>query len=304
MNDQDIRPTALDDLIGQEQLKRSLRTALRAAGQRSEPLDHVLLYGSPGTGKTTLAGIVAREMGAECLVTSGPAMASMEQTEFIGSLLGDRTMVFIDEIHRLPKRVQESLYPAMEDFRLEFLLGYGYQAVLNIPKFTLIGATTRFNMLTPPMRERFGLTYRLEPYTFEEIMAIAKRSATILGLEYTDEGIEEVARRARSIPRICNIFIRRMRDYGDKITQELALECFEDLGIDKIGLNPLDRRILTLLEEKGEAIGLHTIAHAIQEDADTVMDVHEPYLLQLGLIERTQRGRKITDKGAVLAGDA
>jgi Holliday junction DNA helicase RuvB len=281
-----------------------LGIAIAAAKGRGEALDHVLLYGPPGLGKTTLAHIIAVEMGVNIRVTSGPAIERTGDLAAILTNLHDQDTLFIDEIHRLSRAVEEILYPAMEDYALDIIIGKGPGARslrLNLPNFTLIGATTRFALLSPPLRDRFGAVYRLDFYDQKSIETILHRSARILQIEAEDEGLKEIARRARGTPRVANRLLKRVRDYaqvvGDGVaTHKAAVEALAKLEVDSIGLDEVDHKLLLTIVEKfnGGPVGLETLAAAISEESDTIMDVYEPYLLQLGFLERTPRGRTAT----------
>ena len=299
--DFDLRPRHLSEFIGQEKIKGNLRIAILAAKGRSEPLDHIILYGSPGLGKTTLAYIIAAEMGVEIKVSSGPAIERTGDLAAILTNLHEGDILFIDEIHRLNHTIEEKLYPAMEDFVFDIFLGKGPSARnlrLNLPRFTLIGATTRLALLSPPLRDRFGVPYHLGFYDEAAIQAILERSATILKVKSEKKGLVPIARRARGTPRVANRLLKRIRDYAQVmadgvITKEVALEGLSKLEIDSAGLDDIDHRVLHTIIDKfdGGPVGLDTIAASINEDADTIMDVYEPYLLQLGFLERTPRGR-------------
>ena len=301
-----LRPLSLKDYIGQTKVKANLNIAIRATQSRKEPLDHVLLYGPPGLGKTTLAYIIAKELGVNIKVTSGPAIERAGDMAAIVTKLRKGEVLFIDEIHRLSKVVEEILYPAMEDFTLSWVMGEGLKAQninLNVEPFTLIGATTRFGMVGAPLRDRFGLTYRLDFYDQEAMELIIKRSCSILDLLAEESGIRELASRSRGTPRVANRLLRRVRDYADvigdgRITGEVAREALSKLEVDQLGLDDLDSRILHALTEKfeGNPVGLDTLAASVTEDPDTIMDVNEPYLLQLGFMRRTPRGRIATKK--------
>ena len=302
--DTTLRPKRLAEYLGQEKVKDNLKIAIAAAQGRGEPLDHILLYGPPGLGKTTLANIIAAEMRVSIRTTSGPAVERPGDIAAILTSLKDDDVLFIDEAHRLSRVVEEKLYPAMEDFVFDIILGKGPGARslrLNLPRFTLIGATTRFAMLSPPLRDRFGAVYRLDFYDKEAIAAIIRRSARILGIEVKEGGVIEIARRARGTPRVANRLLRRVRDYAQvmaegMITEAVALEALSRLEVDHLGLDELDHKVLRTIIEKfdGGPVGLDTIAASISEEADTIMDVYEPYLLQLGFLERTPRGRVAT----------
>ena len=302
--DTSLRPRRLADYVGQEKIKDNLRIAIAAAQQRGEPLDHVLLYGPPGLGKTTLAYIIAAEMGVSIRITSGPAIERPGDLAAILTNLQQDDTLFIDEIHRLARSVEEILYPAMEDYGLDLVLGKGPGARsvrLSLPRFTLIGATTRYAMMSPPLRDRFGAVYRLDFYDWEAIAAIIRRSARILAVEIEEGGTQEVARRARGTPRVANRLLRRVRDYAQVmadgiITEPVAQEALARLEIDDLGLDEVDHKVLRSIIEKfdGGPVGLDTIAASISEESDTIMDVYEPYLLQVGFIQRTPRGRVAT----------
>ncbi len=299
-----LRPRRLAEYIGQEKVKDNLRIAMAAAQMRGEPLDHVLLYGPPGLGKTTLSYIIAAEMGVSVRVTSGPAIERPGDLAAILTNLQKDDVLFIDEIHRLARAIEEILYPAMEDFALDLVLGKGPGARsvrLTLPRFTLVGSTTRYAMLSPPLRDRFGAVYRLDFYNPEAIGAIIRRSARILGVEIEEGGVGEIARRARGTPRVANRLLRRVRDYAQVmaegvITEAVALEALARLEIDFLGLDEVDHKVLRTIIEKfaGGPVGLDTIAASISEEADTIMDVYEPYLMQVGFLQRTPRGRLAT----------
>ncbi len=299
-----LRPRHLADYVGQEKVKDNLRIAIAAAQQRDEPLDHVLLYGPPGLGKTTLAYILAAEMGVSIRVTSGPAIERPGDLASILTNLQPDDVLFIDEIHRLARAVEEILYPAMEDYGLDLVLGKGPGARsvrLSLPRFTLIGATTRFAMMSPPLRDRFGAVYRLDFYNQEALAAIIRRNAGILQVGIEEGGTQEVARRARGTPRVANRLLKRVRDYAQVmadgvITDAVAQEALARLEIDDLGLDEVDHKVLRSIIEKfdGGPVGLDTIAASISEESDTIMDVYEPYLLQVGFIQRTPRGRVAT----------
>ena len=301
-----LRPKTLDDYIGQEKAKNNLRIYLRAAQQRGEPMDHILLYGPPGLGKTTLAGIVAQEMGVQIRITSGPAIEKPGDLAALLTNLQEGDILFIDEIHRLSRQVEEVLYPALEDYALDIMIGKGPSAHsirLVLPPFTLVGATTRAGQLSAPLRDRFGVTLRLELYTPEELALIVTRSAGILNVPIQPGGAMEIARRSRGTPRIANRMLRRVRDFaqvkGDgTITREMADHALQALEIDYLGLDPVDRRMLRAIIENygGGPVGLDTLAATIGEEAVTLEDVYEPYLMQLGFLTRTPRGRCVTRK--------
>ena len=302
--DTSLRPRRLDEYVGQDKVKENLRIAVAAAQQRGEPLDHVLLYSPPGLGKTTLANIIAAEMGVSIRTTSGPAIERPGDLAAILTNLQQDDVLFIDEVHRLARAVEEILYPAMEDWALDLVLGKGPGARsmrLALPRFTLIGATTRYAMLSPPLRDRFGAVYRLDFYETAAIAQIVSRSARILEVSLDDDGRDEIARRSRGTPRVANRLLRRVRDYAQvmadgAITSEVAQEALSRLEIDKLGLDEVDHKVLQTIIGKfnGGPVGLDTIAAAISEEADTIMDVYEPYLLQLGFLHRTPRGRVAT----------
>ena len=301
-----LRPKYLSEYIGQEDLKNTLRVYIEAAKSRKEPLDHVLLYGPPGLGKTTLAGIIANEMGAGFKVTSGPAIEKPGELVAVLSGMKPGDVLFIDEIHRLNRQVEEVLYPAMEDFVVDIVLGKesGARSMrYKLPPFTLVGATTRAGMLTAPLRDRFGVVHRLEFYKPEELETIVERSARVLGVGIDPAGAMEIASRSRGTPRLANRFLKRIRDfaqvrYDGIITREIADETLRILNVDELGLDRTDRKMLRLLIENygGGPVGLETLSAALGEDAGTMEDVCEPYLLQNGFIKRTPRGRMATEK--------
>lgn len=299
-----LRPKALTEYIGQNKVKENLTVYIEAAKARKEPLDHVLLYGPPGLGKTTLAGIIANEMGVSIRVTSGPAIEKAGDLAAILTSLSHSDILFIDEIHRLSRSVEEILYPAMEDYSLDIILGKGpgaHSVRLDLPRFTLIGATTRTGLLTAPLRDRFGVISRLELYTPEELSEIIVRSASILGTEIDRSGAVEIARRSRGTPRIANRMLKRVRDFAEvkgngKITEKIADQALSRMEVDKLGLDMIDRKMMMFIIENfgGGPVGLDTLAASIGEDSNTIEDVYEPYLLQLGFLNRTPRGRMAT----------
>lgn len=300
-----LRPQYLREYIGQEKVKSNLKVYIDAAKQREESLDHVLLYGPPGLGKTTLAGIIANEMGTSLKVTAGPAIEKPGEMAAILNNLKDGDVLFVDEIHRLPRQVEEVLYPAMEDYVIDVVIGKGTAARsirFDLPKFTLVGATTRAGMLTAPLRDRFGVVNRLEFYSPEELQEIVIHSAKLLDVEIEKEGAMELARRSRGTPRLANRFLKRVRDfaqikYDGRITKEVADFALDLLEVDKLGLDKTDRNIITTMIQQfgGGPVGIEALAVAIGEDAGTLEDVYEPYLVQNGLLLRTPRGRVASD---------
>lgn len=302
-----LRPATLESYIGQESVKENMRVFIQAAKQRKEALDHVLLYGPPGLGKTTLSNIIANEMDVNIKTTSGPAIERPGDIAAVLNSLNEGDILFIDEIHRLNRMIEEILYPAMEDFVIDIMIGKGPGARsvrLDLPRFTLIGATTRIGLLTAPLRDRFGVVQRLEPYSVENLKIILKRSAAVLQVEMEEGGAEEIARRSRGTPRLANRMLKRVRDfaqvrYDGVITEEVARFALDLLDIDKVGLDQTDRKMLLTMIEKfgGGPVGLDTLAASINEESETIEDVYEPYLLQLGYIQRTPRGRVVTRLG-------
>lgn len=300
-----LRPKTLDEYIGQDKVKDNLRIYIKAALGRHESLDHVLLYGPPGLGKTTLSGIIAKEMGVNLRVTSGPAIEKQGDLVAILTSLNEGDVLFIDEIHRLSRNVEEILYPAMEDFSLDIILGKGPSARsirLDVPRFTLVGATTRSGQLTAPLRDRFGVLLRLELYTPEDLAKIITRSAGILGIKIEPDGALEIASRSRGTPRIANRLLKRVRDiaqveYNGDITEEVARAALARFEIDELGLDDFDRKMLVTIinNYSGGPVGLDTLAAAVGEEAVTIEDVYEPYLMQIGFLARTARGRCVTD---------
>ncbi len=301
-----LRPQYLTDYIGQKKAKEKLKIYIEAAKQRGDALDHVLFYGPPGLGKTTLAGIIANEMGTHMKVTSGPAIEKPGEMAAILNSLQEGDVLFVDEIHRLNRQVEEVLYPAMEDYAIDIMIGKGATARsirLDLPKFTLVGATTRAGLLTAPLRDRFGVIQHLEFYTYEELQTIILHSAKILGVEIDSEGAMQMARRSRGTPRLANRLLKRVRDfaqvkYDGKISNDVADFALDLMEVDRYGLDQTDRAILRMMIEnfQGGPVGLETLAASIGEDAGTIEDVYEPYLLQHGFIQRTPRGRVATAK--------
>ena len=305
-NDSHLRPQYLDDYIGQEKIKSTLKIYIDAAKSRGESLDHVLFYGPPGLGKTTLCGIIANEMGVNMKITSGPAIEKPGEMAAILNNLQEGDVLFVDEIHRLNRQVEEVLYPAMEDFAIDIMLGKESAARsirLDLPKFTLVGATTRVGLLTAPLRDRFGVVQKLDFYTPQELKVIIQRSAKVLGVKIEEEGAMELARRSRGTPRLANRLLKRVRDfaqvkYDGVITRQVADFALDILDVDRLGLDNNDRAILNTIIQKfsGGPVGLDTLAAALGEDSGTLEDVYEPYLLMNGLINRTPRGRTVTEE--------
>ncbi|MBQ6991565.1 MAG: Holliday junction branch migration DNA helicase RuvB [Clostridia bacterium] len=299
-----LRPKILREYIGQEKVKENMKIYIEAAKKRNEPLDHVLLYGPPGLGKTTLANIISNEMNSNIRITSGPAIEKPGDLAALLTNLSENDILFIDEIHRLNRSVEEILYPALEDYNLDIIIGKGPSARsirLDLPKFTLIGATTRAGSLTTPLRDRFGIVHRLELYTVEELNTIIKRSAEILNIGIEEKGALEIAKRSRGTPRIANRLLKRVRDYAlvlgnGNITFEIARIALEKLEIDDLGLDNIDVKILKtiILNYAGGPVGIETLASTIGEEVETIEDVYEPYLMQIGFITRTPRGRMVT----------
>ncbi|MFA5318011.1 MAG: Holliday junction branch migration DNA helicase RuvB [Patescibacteria group bacterium] len=305
--DQTLRPQNLGEYIGQNKIKENLQIFMQAAKNRNEPIEHVLLYGAPGLGKTTLAHVIANEMGVNCRVTSGPAIEKAGDLAAILTNLGEGDILFIDEIHRLNKVIEEILYPAMEDYALDIIIGKGPSARtlrIDLPKFTIIGATTKMSMLSAPLRDRFGSVYHLDFYDLDDIAKIINRSAGILSIQLQDEACGHIASRSRRTPRVANRLLKRVRDYAQvkhdgNITSDISQSALNMLEVDELGLDYIDRAILKTMLEKfnGGPVGLNSIAAATGEEMATIEDVYEPYLLRLGFIERTPRGRMVTDLG-------
>jgi len=302
-----LRPASFEQYIGQDKAKRNMRVFIEAAKKRGEPLDHVLLYGQPGLGKTTLSGIIANEMKASIKITSGPAMERAGDMAAVLNDLNEGDILFIDEIHRLNRVIEEILYPAMEDYSLDIVIGKGPAAKsirLSLPKFTLVGATTRIGLLTSPLRERFGVIQHLEPYGIDDLIKIINRSAAVLETKVDPGGAEEIARRSRGTPRIANRLLKRVRDfaqvkYDGNIDVRVAKESLDQLDVDPLGLDAVDMKMMRAIIHKfgGGPVGLETLSASIDEESDTLEDVSEPYLLQLGFIQRTPRGRIATESG-------
>lgn len=302
--DASVRPKRFDDFVGQSRVKENLKIAVEAARSRGDALDHVLLYGPPGLGKTTLAQILANEMGASIKISSGPLLERKGDLTAVLTALEAREFFFLDEIHRLQPAMEEILYPAMEDYRIDLVIGQGAGARIHpyqLQKFTLVGATTRAGLIMAPMRSRFGIVHRLDFYTAEDLLEIVRRSAKILGIAMDDAGAEEIARRSRGTPRVTNRLLRRVRDFaevraGGKITLAVAKEALGMLGVDEHGLDEVDRNLLLAIIQKygGGPVGLNTLAASLSEEEDAIEEIYEPYLMQLGLLDRTQRGRVAT----------
>jgi len=300
-----LRPSSFDEYIGQERVKSNMLVYIEAAKMRKEALDHVLLYGPPGLGKTTLANIIAAQMNSNIKITSGPAIEYQKDMAAILNDLSEGDILFIDEIHRLSRPVEEMLYSAMEDYAMDIIIGKGAGAKsirLDLPPFTLVGATTRIGLLTAPLRDRFGVIHRLEPYTFDELKKIIIRSSSVLDIEISGGGADEIARRSRGTPRIANRLLKRVRDFAQVkhdgvITDDIANTSLDLLEVDKMGLDQIDRKMLMVIIQNfgGGPVGVDTIAVSINEETSTIEDVYEPYLIQLGFIQRTPRGRIVTD---------